>query len=169
MRNQLKIIYGATISLVLISLVSLAQKRHFGNYINKWRYWGPMFILKSDSTFDYILRTNAGTVTKMNQTEHGTVTTTTDSYIFSDSSYGRYKIINDTVFLSYATEEVEGEFNGHNRRPAKLYWEGKSLYYIHPQTGFVLRQKEYYMTRSKRKTSNLSKAEEKFSQREKFD
>jgi hypothetical protein len=124
-----------------------------------------MFTLKADSTFDYIIRTNAGTVTINKQDDYGTTTTTTDSYIFSDSSYGTYKIIKDTVFLNYATKEIEGDFNGHNIRPTQLFWKGKSLYFIHPQTGAVLRQKAYYMTWSKRKASNLSKADETYFQR----
>lgn len=167
MRNPMKTAYKLTLLILLTSLSACSQTRHFGNYFNKWRYWGPMFTLKSDSTFDYIIRTNAGTVTTARQGDYGTVTTTTDSYIFSDSSYGTYKIVNDTVYFDYATKEIEGDFNGHNIRPTKLYWKGKSLYYIHPQTGAVLRQKEYYMTWSKWKVSNLSKADETYSQRTK--
>lgn len=167
MRNQMTTVYKLTFLILLTSQVASSQTRRFGNYFNKWRYWGPMFTLKADSTFNYIIRTNAGTVTTTKQAEYGTVTTTTDSYIFSDSSYGTYKIINDTVFLNYATKKIEGDFNGHNVRPTKLYWKGKSLYYIHPQTGAVLRQKEYYMTWSKWKVSNLSRADETYSQRTK--
>ena len=142
-----------------------AQSRHFGNYFNKWRYWGPMFTLNADTTFNYIIRTNAGTVTTIKQGEYGTVTNTSDSYIFSDSSYGTYSILKDTVLFTYATKEIEGDFNGHNIRPKKLFWKGKSLYYIHPQTGAVLRQKEFYMTWSKWKVSNLSKSDETYLER----
>lgn len=126
-----------------------------------------MFTLKADSTFAYIIRTNAGTVTTTKQGDYGTITTTTDSYIFSDSSYGTYKMFKDTVFFTYETKEVGGDFNGHNIRPTKLYWKGKSLYYIHPQTGAVLRQKEYFMTWSKWRASNLSRADETEIQRSK--
>lgn len=169
MRNPMKTAYILTFLFLVASQSCFAQTRHFGNYFNKWRYWGPMFTLKADSTFDYIIRTNAGKVTTTKQGNYGTITTTTDSYIFSDSSFGTYKIIKDTVFFSYATKEIAGDFNGHNIRPTKLYWKGKSLYYIHPQTGAVLRQKEYYMTLSKWKVSNLSKADKTYSQRTKLD
>lgn len=134
----------------------LGQTRQYGNYFNKWRYWGPMFTLKADSSFDYTIRTNAGTVTITKQDSISTSYITTESYIFKDSSYGTYTIINDTVFFKYATKEIEGNFNGYNGRPAKLLWEGKSLYYIHRVTGAVLRQKEYYLTWSKKRAPNLS-------------
>src|SRR5689334_13781578 len=148
-----------TILFLFFATACAAQKRRFGNYYNKWRYWGPMFVLKADSTFEYTERTNAGTVTTTKQVDNGVLTTTTDSYIFTDSSHGTYKIVNDTVFLSYATAEIKGEFNGYNIRPGKLYWKGKSLFYIHPQTGAVLRQKEYYMTWSKWKAPNWSRGD----------
>lgn len=167
MRNTMKTSCKLTFLILFIAQVAGSQTRHFGNYFNKWRYWGPMFTLKADSTFDYILRTNAGKVTTTKQDEYGTVTTTTDSYIFSDSSYGTYKIFKDTVFFTYTTKEIDGDFNGHNIRPTKLFWKGKSLYYIHPQTSAVLRQKEYYMTWSKWRVSNLSKADETYIQKQK--
>lgn len=167
MRNSMKIVNKSILLILLASQSACSQTKHFGNYFNKWRYWGPMFTLKADSTFGYIIRTNAGTVTTTKQVDYGTITTTTDNYIFSDSSYGKYKIINDTVFFDYATKEIEGDFNGHNIRPTKLYWKGKSLYYIHPQNDAVLRQKEYCLTWSKRKASNLSRADERYSQRAK--
>lgn len=167
MSNPMKTVYKLTLLILLASQSACSQTKHFGNYFNKWRYWGPMFTLKADSTFDYIIWTNAGSVTTTKQVDYGTITTTTDNYIFSDSSYGKYKVINDTVFFDYATKEMGGDFNGHNIRPTKLYWKGKSLYYIHPQTGAVLRQKEYYMTWRKWKVSNLSRADEKYSQRTK--
>jgi hypothetical protein len=128
-----------------------------------------MFTLKADSTFDYINRTNAGTVTTTKQGDYGTITTTTDSYIFSDSSYGTFTVVKDTVFFSYETKEVQGDFNGHNMRPTKLFWKGKSLFYVHPLTGAVLRQKEHYMKWSKWKAPNLSRADETYSQRTKSD
>ncbi len=167
MRNPMKTIYKLIFLFLLASQACFAQTGHFGNYFNKWRYWGPTFTLKADSTFDYIIRTNAGTVTTTKQGDYGTITTTTDSYIFSDSSNGTYTIFKDTVFFNYANKEIVGDFNGHNIRPTKLFWKGKSLYYIHPQTGGVLRQKQYYMTWSKWKASNLSKADESYFQRTK--
>jgi hypothetical protein len=169
MRNQMQTSLNLTIVFLLIAVFGVAQKRHFGNYFNKWRYWGPMFVLKADSTFEYKERTNAGTVTITEPAQYGTISRTTDSYVFSDSSYGTYRIINDTIFLSYATDEVKGDFNGYNIRPKKLYWKGKALCYIHPETGAVLRQKEYYMTWSKWKAPNLSKTDETNSQRAKLD
>jgi hypothetical protein len=169
MRIPMKTVYKLTFAFLLVSQVASSQTRHFGNYFNKWRYWGPMFTLKEDSTFDYVIRTNAGTVTTTKPGEYGTITTTTDSYIFSDSSYGTFKLYKDTVFFSYLTKEVEGDFNGHNIRPTKLFWKGKSLYYINPLTGAVLRQKEYYMKWSKWKAPNLSRADETYSQRTKSD
>jgi hypothetical protein len=165
MRNPVKAVYKLIFLFLFASQASFVQTRHFGNYFNKWRYWGPMYTLKADSTFDYVVRTNAGTVTTTKQGDYGTITTTTDSFIFSDSSYGTYKIVNDTIFLRFRTEEIAGDFNGHNIRPTKLYWKGKSLYYIHPQNGAVLRQKEYYMTWSKWRAPNLSKLDETHSQR----
>ena len=57
-----------------------------------------MFVLKADSTFDYNERTNAGTVTITESVQYGTISRTTDSYVFSDSSHGTYSIVNDTVF-----------------------------------------------------------------------
>jgi hypothetical protein len=165
MRNPMKTVYKLTFLFLLIYQAASSQTRHFGNYFNKWRYWGPMFTLKSDSTFDYVIRTNAGTVTTTKQGDYGTITTTTDSYLFSDSSYGTFTIFKDTVFFRYVTQEVEGDFNGHNIRPKKLFWKGKSLYYIHPLNGAVLRQKEYYMKWSKWKAPNLSRADESYSQR----
>jgi len=143
MYNQMNTSLNLTIVFMLITVVGAAQKRHFGNYFNKWRYWGPMFVLKADSTFEYKERTNAGTVTITEPAQYGTISKTTDSYIFCDSSYGTYKVVNDTVFFRYATGEVKGDFNGYNIRPKKLYWKGKALCYIHPETGAVLRQKEY--------------------------
>ncbi|MEI9946735.1 MAG: hypothetical protein WDN26_21255 [Chitinophagaceae bacterium] len=169
MRNQIQTSLNLTIVFLLIAVVGVAQKRHFGNYFNKWRYWGPMFVLKVDSTFEYKERTNAGTVTITEPAQYGTILRTTDSYVFSDSSYGTYGIINDTIFLNYATDEVKGDFNGYNIRPKKLYWKGKALCYIHPETGAVLRQKEYYMTWSKWKAPNLLKSDETYSQRIKLD
>ena len=166
MRNQMQS-YRLTIFFLLFAAVCSAQKKQFGNYFNKWRYWGPMFVLKADSTFDYTERTNAGTVAMTKQVDNGVLTTSTDSYIFTDSSYGTYRVINDTLYLIYATEEVKGDFNGYNIRPTKLCWKGKSLYYIHPKTGAVLRQKEYYMTWSKWRAPNLSRADEHFQQRSK--
>jgi hypothetical protein len=145
--------------LLLISQASFSQKRHFGNYFNKWRFWGPMFTLKADSTFDYITSTVAGKIITTRQTEYGVITTTTDGNIFTDSSYGKYTILKDTVFLNYATKEIEGDFDGANIRPTKLFWKGKSLCYI-LQNGFVLRQKDYYMSWSKWKVGNLSKTNE---------
>ena len=168
MRNQMQTSLNLTIVFLLIAVFGFAQKRHFGNYFNKWRYWGPMFVLKADSTFEYKERTNAGTVTITEPAQYGTILKTTDSYIFSDSSYGTYRIIKDTIFLSYATDEVKGDFNGYNIRPKKLYWKGKALCYIHPETGAVLRQKEYYMTWSKWKAPNLSKTDETYSQKAKL-
>jgi hypothetical protein len=156
--------YKLTILFLLFASDCIAQKRQFGIFYNKWHYWGPMFVLKADSTFKYTERTNAGKVTTTRQVDNGVITTTTDSYIFADSSYGTYKIINDTLYLTYATDEVKGDFNGYNVRPTKLYWKGKSLYYIHLQTGAVLRQKEYYMTWSKWSAPNLSKADENYRQ-----
>lgn len=74
-----------------------------------------MFVFKADSTFDYHERTNAGVVTVTEgATTGGTLTRTTDSFIFTDSSYGTYTIINDTVFLTYATREIQGNFNNYN-------------------------------------------------------
>ena len=159
--------YRLTILFLLLAGVCTAQKRPFGNYYNKWRYWGPMFVLKADSTFEYTERTNAGTVTTTKQVQNGVLTTTTDSYVFADSSYGTYRVINDTLYLTYGTEEIKGDFNGYNIRPKKLLWQGKSLYYIHPQTGAALRQKEYYMTWSKGRAPNLSRADEHYQQRSK--
>jgi hypothetical protein len=66
-----------------------------------------MFVLKADSTFDYTERTNAGTVTMAKQVDDGIVTTTTYSYIFTDSGYGTYLVLNDRLYLTYATEEVK--------------------------------------------------------------
>jgi hypothetical protein len=166
MRNLMQP-YKLTILFLLLASVCTAQKRHFGNYFNRWRYWGPMFVLNTDSTFEYTERTNAGTVTTTKQVDYGELTTTTDSYIFTDSSYGTYRVINDTLYLTYATEEIAGNFNGYNIRTTKLYWKGKSLYYIHPQTGAVLRQKEYYMTWNKWRAPNLSRADESYQQRSK--
>ena len=154
---------GSVIIALLILHILVAgcsRTTHFGNYYNKWRYWGPMFTLKSDSTFDYVMRADAGTVTEQKQNEFGRYSLTTDSYIFYDSSFGTYKVIKDTVFLSYATMEVEGDFNGFNFRPAKLYWKGKSLFYIDSIAGFVIRQKEYYMTWSRHRIVNLSRIDQ---------
>jgi len=156
-----------TIVFLLIAVAGSSQKRHFGNYFNKWRYWGPMFVLKADSTFEYTSRENAGTVTITEPDTSGTISRTTDSYFFSDSSYGTYQIINDTVFLTYATGEVKGDFNDYNIRPKKLYWKGKSLYYIYKETGQVFKQKEYYMSWSKWKSPNLSKTHETYSNKTK--
>lgn len=151
MKRVIKLI----ILLLVFSQTSFSQKRQYGNYFNKWRYWGAMYTLNADSTFKYTLRTNAGAVTTTNQTEFGTSTTTSDSYIFADSSHGTYHIINDTVFLNYSTPEIPGDFNDFNMRPKKLYWKGKSLYYIDSQTNNVIRQKEYYMKWSKYRNPNL--------------
>lgn len=169
MRNQMFNSLKLTIVFLVLAASTTAQKRHFGNYFNKWRYWGPMFVLKADSTFEYKERTNAGTVTVTEPAQYGTISRTTDSYVFSDSSHGTYSIINDTIFLNYSTKEVIGDFNGFNIRPKKLYWKGKALYHIHPHTGAVLKQKEYYMTWSKYKAPNQSKFDETYPQRAKLD
>lgn len=83
-RNQMQTSLKLTIVFLLIALTSVSQKRHFGNYFNKWRYWGQMFVLKADSTFEYKERTNAGTVTITEPAQYGTISKTTDSYVFSD-------------------------------------------------------------------------------------
>jgi hypothetical protein len=59
MRNQMPTSLKLTIAFLLFAVNCAAQKRHFGNYYNKWRYWGPMFVLKADSSFAYTERTNA--------------------------------------------------------------------------------------------------------------
>ena len=130
-----------TLLSLLCATTYIGQKRHFGNYFNKWRYRGLMFVFKSDSTFEYTNWANAGPVSTTEKISGGTLTTTKDSYFFYDSGYGSYKIINDTVSFSYNTDTIEGEFNGYNIRPPKLYWKGKALYYVHPNTGAVLKRK----------------------------
>ena len=56
-----------------------------------------MYVLKEDLTFEYTRRTNAGTVSITKELPTSIITKTTDSYIFSDSSYGYYKLMGDTV------------------------------------------------------------------------
>jgi hypothetical protein len=100
MRNPMKTVYKLTFAFLLVSQVAASQTRHFGNYFNKWRYWGPMFTLKEDSTFDYVIRTNAGTVTTTKPGEYGTITTTTDSYIFLIQAMGHLRCTRTQYFLA---------------------------------------------------------------------
>jgi hypothetical protein len=137
----------------------MTSKRYYGNYYNKWRYWGAMYVLKSDSSFDYTFRNNAGEVTTTRETPTGTITTTNSSYIFSDSSYGKYSMQGDTIYFTYLTDIVKGNFNGNNIRPEKLLWQGKKLFYI-TSDGQVIRQKEYYMKLRKDKVGNLYRLDE---------
>jgi hypothetical protein len=138
------------------------NKIYYGNYFNKERYWGPMYILKSDSTFEFTHRTNAGTVSVTKETATGTITQTTDSYIFSDSSHGYYIMKGDTIFLNYLTDEIKGAFNGYNIRPRKLFWQGKKLYYFFEGTNQPVRQKQYYMSWSRYKIPNLKRFDENY-------
>jgi hypothetical protein len=71
--------YKLTILFLLFASDCIAQKRQYGIFYNKWHYWGPMFVLKADSTFKYTERTNAGKVTTTRQVDNGVITTTTDS------------------------------------------------------------------------------------------
>ena len=153
-------------TLLIISTIALAiascapSERHYGNYYNKWRYWGAMYVLEADSTFHYKFRNNAGEVTTTEETSTSTVTTTNSAYIFSDSSYGKYRMHGDTIYFSYFTDIIKGDFNGNNNRPAKLLWQGKKLFYNTAQ-GQVIRQKEYYMQLRKGKVANLYRWDEK--------
>jgi hypothetical protein len=121
-----------------------------------------MYILKNDSTFEFTHRTNAGTVSTTKETTAGSISNTTDSYIFSDSSHGHYIMKGDTIFLNYMTEEIKGEFNGHNIRPRRLLWQGKKLYYFFEGTNQPLRQKQYYLSWNKYKIPNLKRYDEKW-------
>ena len=56
----------------------------YGNYYNKKRFYGDMFILKNDSTFIY---------THLNKTK--------DNIEYFDSSSGNFKLVGDTLYLSY--------------------------------------------------------------------
>lgn len=136
----------AIVLVLLFNQSCLAQSKRFGTYYNKWRYWGPIIVLNKDSTFQYYLYTNAGEVTTVRDGPMGgTISETDNNYFFVDSSYGRYYTAGDTVFFSYSTEQIKGDFNGYNDRVTKMYWRRKSLHYIHRLTGAVLRQKEYYL------------------------
>jgi hypothetical protein len=158
---KMKIIFNLAFFFLHVATSCVAQKRHFGNYYNKWRYWGPMLILKADSSFEYIERANVGEV-KVPTEVNGRRSFTTSNYFFYDSSYGTYSILNDTVSLHFATDIVKGDFNGFNIRPGRLYWRRRSLFYIHPLTNEVLRQKEYYMKWSKRRAPNLSRYDQTY-------
>ena len=120
-----------------------------------------MYVLKNDSTFEFAHRTNAGTVTITQETPTGTITQTTDSYIFSDTSYGYYRLRDDTIILTYLTKEVKGEFNGYNIRPKRLIWQGKKLYYFWGDSNQPIKQKEYFMQWSRYTIPNLKKFDEK--------
>ena len=149
MNNLTKVSLTFIISFILHVSVCTAQTKRFGNYFNKWRYWGPMFVLKSDSTFEYTERTSISSAS-------------IDTHIFSDSSYGKYTMLNDTIFLKYSTEEVNIDPHVISLRPKKLYWKGKSLYHINPINGIVLTGKENYMKWSKLRAPNLSNYSSKY-------
>ena len=149
-------------AVLLIAASCSPSKRYYGNYYNKWRYWGEMFVLKKDFTFEYTNRTNAGTVSLSDTTELGIITHTTDSYLFSDSSYGTYTLKGDTVLLSYITDSIKGPFIGFNVRPERLYWHRKKLFFFFYHTNEPLRQKEYYMVLRKGKNPNLYRLDEEW-------
>ena len=141
--------------------MSCASRRHYGNYYNKWRYWGAMFVLKADSTFDYTLRDDLGPVTIADTSSFGIVTQSHNFFVFYDSSYGRYELYGDTLYLTYFTDTVKGYLNGDNARPQRLLWQGKKLFYF-SANGYAVKKKEWYMVFRKDKVANLSRWDEKY-------
>jgi hypothetical protein len=155
-----------TICLLASSLIILVacstNKRHYGNYFNRARYWGPMFTLNADSTFAYVCRTNIGEMVIQQETAEGMATVKSDNYIFEDSSYGRYSLRGDTLLLQYHTEEIMGPYNGFNIRTKRLLWKRRKLYYFFGQTDEPVMQKEYYMRWNKYRVANLSRDDQRY-------
>ncbi len=63
----------------VIAVSCSTAKRYYGNYFNNKRYWGAMYVLKEDSTFEFTRRTNAGTVSITKELPNSIITETTDS------------------------------------------------------------------------------------------
>jgi hypothetical protein len=132
-----------TVVFLLINLTCIGQKSYVESYYNKYR--GITFVLKPDSTFDYNAKVNIGSIISKGK-DGSAIVISAANYRFVDGSKGTYRIINDTVFLYYSTEELKGDFNGYNIRPKKLFQHGKLLYTIDPQTVEVLKnQRDYKM------------------------
>ncbi len=123
-----------------------SQNRQYGRYKNLKRYWGDEFTLNKDSTFIYYCNNK-----------------TPGNIEFTDSSFGRYKLVGDTIFLNYLFNnyhpflsdspkdslkweiiEPHGYFGN---RPQKLYWRRKRLYYIIEETGEIFWNKEHHLNR----------------------
>ena len=132
------------IILISLSVISFAQVRHYGRYLNPNRYWTDEFILNQDSTFIY-------------KCKHRT----NDAIEYFDTSAGKFVIHQDTLWLTYHTnnyypfqsdspeDSLKGkiiERHGYfGNRPQKLYWKRKKLYYIIEDTGEIYWSKEIYM------------------------
>jgi hypothetical protein len=126
------------VMILLLSVIAscVSGKKEFGNYFNTHRYWGAMFVLKPDSSFDYSFQNN----------DNGRV--------IADSSYGRYSMTGDTIHLYYFSGSITGNPDNADR-PKRLFWQGNRLYYIAEGTGQVIRDKDYSMRWSKEKAVNL--------------
>ena len=133
----------AFILFIFLSSNAIAQTQHYGRYLNPRRYWTDEFILNKDSSFLY-------------KCKHRT-----NDIEYHDSSSGKFKLLKDTVFLDYETNnyypfqsdspkdslqsriiESHGYFGN---RPQKLYWKKKRLYYIMEETDQVYWSKEIYL------------------------
>jgi hypothetical protein len=117
------------ILLALTFLLVSCAYRKFGNYYNKNRYYGDMFILKEDSTFIYIRPGHTSNYTQ-----------------YFDSSSGRYILLGDTLYLEYQSNlhrpylndnfsdslehAIINPFGYYGNRPQKMLWKGRRLYYI---------------------------------------
>jgi hypothetical protein len=135
------------ISLLLLLVASSfkMEKRFYGRYKDPKSSWGDDFIFKKDLTFYYKCRLR-----------------TVDNVDLTDSSSGDYKILDDTLVLTYATNlyhpllsdspndsidlkktEPHGYFGN---RPQRLYWQGKKIYYIREPSGEIFRNKQHHLT-----------------------
>lgn len=131
------------------------SKRKFGNYVNTWRYWTPMIVLKKDSTFEFISINNNGIKYDTSKAEYGSLIIRTKNFqTCYDSTYGKYILNRDTVKFFYVTDTLSGSNNCFSRRPEKMLWEGKHLYFVNA-SGAVLKQKEHYFKRTKGKAYTL--------------
>jgi hypothetical protein len=152
----MKLSLSAITIITFLALLSCStSKKKFGNYINTWRYWTPMIVLKEDSTFEFISIDNSGVKYDTSKNEYGGLTiTTTNFQTCYDSTYGKYILNNDTVKFIYLTDALPGTNGCFSRRPQKMLWQGKNLYFVNA-SGAVLKQKDYYFKWTKGKAYTL--------------
>ena len=132
---------------LMLAGICTAQRRQYGVYSSEWNAFEPVFVLNPDSTFRYYA-------------DHVMVPDTTrypdnprvisiHGVLVTDSTYGRYELIRDTIVFHYATPELPSYEAGPNSRYALLIWKGKRLYHMHQRRIGEFRR-EHYLSRKRR-------------------